>query len=73
MATRIPFEPTIRDGNLYGRGAADMKASIAAFVTAVGERFVAAHPALPGSMALLITSDEGRTRSGRNRRTWSRL
>jgi succinyl-diaminopimelate desuccinylase len=52
-----PFEPTIRDGNLYGRGAADMKTSIAAFVTAV-ERFVAAHPAHPGSVALLITSDE---------------
>jgi succinyl-diaminopimelate desuccinylase len=52
-----PFEPTIRDGNLYGRGAADMKTSIAAFVTAV-ERFVAAHPSHPGSVALLITSDE---------------
>jgi succinyl-diaminopimelate desuccinylase len=52
-----PFEPTERDGLLYGRGAADMKSSIAAFVTAV-ERFVAAHPAHPGSIALLITSDE---------------
>ncbi len=52
-----PFEPTIRDGNLYGRGAADMKTSIAAFVTAA-ERFVAAHPDHPGSLALLITSDE---------------
>ncbi|HEY5000154.1 MAG TPA: succinyl-diaminopimelate desuccinylase [Usitatibacter sp.] len=52
-----PFEPTVRDGNLYGRGAADMKTSIAAFVTAV-ERFVAAHPGHPGSVALLITSDE---------------
>ena len=52
-----PFEPTIRDGKLYGRGAADMKTSIAAFVTAA-ERFVAAHPAHPGSLALLITSDE---------------
>jgi succinyl-diaminopimelate desuccinylase len=52
-----PFEPTIRDGNLYGRGAADMKTSIAAFVTAM-ERFVAAHPSHPGSVALLITSDE---------------
>jgi succinyl-diaminopimelate desuccinylase len=52
-----PFEPTVRDGKLYGRGAADMKASIAAFVTAA-ERFVAAHPGHPGSLALLITSDE---------------
>jgi len=52
-----PFEPTIRDGNLYGRGAADMKTSIAAFVTAA-ERFVAAHPDHPGSLGLLITSDE---------------
>lgn len=52
-----PFEPTIRDGKLFGRGAADMKTSIAAFVTAA-ERFVAAHPGHPGSVALLITSDE---------------
>ena len=52
-----PFEPTVRDGKLYGRGAADMKTSIAAFVTAA-ERFVAAHPGHPGSIALLITSDE---------------
>ncbi|HST02161.1 MAG TPA: succinyl-diaminopimelate desuccinylase, partial [Usitatibacter sp.] len=52
-----PFVPTIRDGNLYGRGAADMKTSIAAFVTAA-ERFVAAHPSHPGSIALLVTSDE---------------
>ena len=49
--------PTERDGWLYGRGAADMKSSLAAFVTAV-EGFVAAHPAAPGSIALLITSDE---------------
>src|SRR6266446_2860379 len=52
-----PFVPTERDGKLFGRGAADMKTSIAAFVTAV-ERFVAAHPEHPGSIALLITSDE---------------
>ena len=52
-----PFQPTIRDGKLYGRGAADMKTSIAAFVTAT-ERFVATHPNLPGSIGLLITSDE---------------
>jgi succinyl-diaminopimelate desuccinylase len=52
-----PFTPTELDGFLYGRGAADMKASLAAFVTAV-EAFVAAHPAAPGSIALLVTSDE---------------
>ncbi len=52
-----PFDPTIRDDYLYGRGAADMKTSIAAFVTAV-ERFVASHPRHDGSIALLITSDE---------------
>ena len=52
-----PFTPTIRDGKLYGRGAADMKASLAAFVTAI-EAFVAAHRDHNGSIALLITSDE---------------
>lgn len=52
-----PFTPTIRDGKLYGRGAADMKASLAAFVTAI-EAFVAAHHDHSGSIALLITSDE---------------
>lgn len=52
-----PFEPTERDGRLYGRGAADMKTSIACFVTAC-ERFVAANPGHTGSIALLITSDE---------------
>ncbi|WP_373753236.1 succinyl-diaminopimelate desuccinylase [Neisseria weixii] len=52
-----PFEPTEREGRLYGRGAADMKTSIACFVTAC-ERFVAAHPDHQGSIALLITSDE---------------
>lgn len=52
-----PFEPTVRDGMLYGRGAADMKGSIAAFVTAV-ERFVAEYPQHHGSIALLLTSDE---------------
>lgn len=52
-----PFTPTIEDGRLYGRGAADMKSSIAAFVTAA-EAFVAAHPDHAGSIALLITSDE---------------
>lgn len=52
-----PFVPTIRDGRLYGRGAADMKSSIAAFLVAV-EAFVAERPAHRGSIALLITSDE---------------
>lgn len=52
-----PFEPTIRDEMLYGRGAADMKTSIAAFITAI-EAFVEDHPDHKGSIALLITSDE---------------
>ena len=52
-----PFVPTIRDGKLYGRGAADMKSSIAAFVVAA-EAFVREKPHHSGSIALLITSDE---------------
>ncbi len=52
-----PFQPTRRDGLLYGRGAADMKASLAAFVTAT-EAFVAARPEHGGSIAFLLTSDE---------------
>src|SRR5688572_1197861 len=52
-----PFVPTIRDGKLYGRGAADMKSSIAAFVIAV-EAFVKEKPHHAGSVALLLTSDE---------------
>jgi len=52
-----PFVPTIRDGVLYGRGAADMKSSLASFVCAV-ETFVKERPGHTGSIALLITSDE---------------
>jgi succinyl-diaminopimelate desuccinylase len=52
-----PFVPTIRDGCLHGRGAADMKTSVAAFVTAA-EALVRDNPKHPGSVALLITSDE---------------
>jgi succinyl-diaminopimelate desuccinylase len=55
--TSDPFQPEVRDGHLYGRGAADMKSSLAAFVTAI-ERFVAEQPHHRGSIALLLTSDE---------------
>jgi succinyl-diaminopimelate desuccinylase len=52
-----PFVPEVRDGHLYGRGTADMKGSVAAFVVAL-EQFAAAHPRHPGTIALLLTSDE---------------
>jgi succinyl-diaminopimelate desuccinylase len=52
-----PFEPVVRDGLLYGRGAADMKSGVAAMTTAA-EAFVAAQPAYPGAIGFVITSDE---------------
>ncbi|MCL2307140.1 MAG: succinyl-diaminopimelate desuccinylase [Proteobacteria bacterium] len=52
-----PFTPALVDGQLCGRGIADMKGGIAAFITAL-ERFIAAHPDVPGSLAVLLTSDE---------------
>jgi succinyl-diaminopimelate desuccinylase len=62
-----PFQPEIRDGLLYGRGAADMKTGLAAMVTAI-EAFVAANPKHRGSIAVLITSDEeGRSIDGTKR------
>lgn len=55
--TSDPFKPEIRNNHLYGRGAADMKASLAAFITSI-EAFVAEHADHAGTIALLITSDE---------------
>lgn len=55
--TSDPFAPEIRDNQLYGRGAADMKTSLAAFIVAI-EDFLADHPQHKGSIGLLITSDE---------------
>lgn len=52
-----PFVPTVREGRLYGRGAADMKSSIASFLVALGQ-FLAERPRHGGSIALLLTSDE---------------
>ena len=59
-----PFEPTFKESLIYGRGSADMKSGLAAMVVAL-EQFLAEHPDPPGSLALLITSDEeGRARDG---------
>jgi succinyl-diaminopimelate desuccinylase len=55
--TSPPFFPNLRDGFLYGRGAADMKSAVAAFTVAI-EHFIAAHPDHAGSIAILLTSDE---------------
>lgn len=59
-----PFEPTIRDGCLYGRGTADMKSGLAAMIVAL-EQFIGQNPDHQGSLAILVTSDEeGRARDG---------
>ena len=59
-----PFEPTLKDGDLFGRGAADMKSGLASMLVAI-ERFIEQNPEHEGSIALLITSDEeGRARDG---------
>jgi succinyl-diaminopimelate desuccinylase len=67
-----PFEPSVRDGRLFGRGACDMKGSLAAMVTAV-EAFVADHPDHAGSIAFLLTSDEEGPSIDGTRRVMERL
>jgi len=59
-----PFEPTFKDGLLYGRGSADMKSGLAAMIVAI-EEFLGEHPDYEGSISMLVTSDEeGRARDG---------
>lgn len=67
-----PFSATVRDGRLIGRGAADMKGSLAAMVKAA-ERFARTHPNAPGSIALLVTSDEEGVAEDGTRKVMERL
>src|SRR5690606_32426572 len=67
-----PFSATVRDGMLIGRGAADMKGSLAAMIKAA-ERFAALHPGAPGSIALLMTSDEEGAAEDGTRKVLERL
>lgn len=70
--TSDPFEPAVRDGLLYGRGAADMKSGIAAMTTAAAS-FVREHPRYPGAIGLVVTSDEEGTATDGTRRVVDEL